>query len=59
MNHAADRDYLDQRYRQSVERAQRAADPCVARTHQEFAQTYAQALERCRLPAKPHFWRSH
>lgn len=38
------RAYLEQRYRDSLERAERASDPAIARVYREFAAKYAEAL---------------
>lgn len=38
------RGYLEQRYRDSIERAEKASDPAIARVYREFAEKYAQAL---------------
>lgn len=40
-----DRDYLERRYRESMTRAETAADPGIARVHREFAARYAKALD--------------
>ena len=40
-----DREYLERRYRESLERAEVASDPGIAQVHREFAEQYAKALE--------------
>lgn len=37
-----DREFLERRYRQSLERAEKALDPTVASIHRELAARYAQ-----------------
>ncbi|WP_213979684.1 hypothetical protein [Sphingomonas sp. dw_22] len=46
MPQSADREYLERRHRQSLERARAASDPAIARVHENFAGRYAAALAR-------------
>lgn len=44
MPQSAEREYLERRRRESLEKARAASDPAIARIHQDFAGRYAAAL---------------
>lgn len=44
MGQSAEREYLERRHRESLEKALAASDPAIARIHRDFAGRYAAAL---------------